>query len=394
LPSIALRELLLPLLSAGVAVVCFGASARSLRLAVLVAGAAVLPIPLNLAVLLALAAVSLLLGPPLAAACDKHGRFGIAISGVAHGWAVLTLLVAQLLVALVSLSATSSTTTTTRTNTGSGDGTGIGRLFLGTLALAHTQRALLRVLTVLAIPREPPARAAAATNAAWWGGRWCAALRAARVPPLAAVAAPARELLCKTVEMACFAADFAAAHAVVCLLLPICFIPYVDRAHTLLLLWALPKRAAHAPSNTTTDVPSDGPRPTAIATSIPVQEEQPVPSTLPSISSPSAATPTAGPAATSAVLDPPSSPATATSAATSAASASTAAPQPPVVPPSAFLRPPPSPAQQRRRRRSMCAAAALLLTAAPAFLAVLFGPLAVPGLDRAVAPVLRKVPVP
>lgn len=55
-----------------------------------------------------------------------------------------------------------------------------------------------------------------------------------------ALTQPLRELICKTVEMTMFAADFLLGHFILFLLFIICLIPYVDRIHSIMLFWLRP----------------------------------------------------------------------------------------------------------------------------------------------------------
>jgi 1,3-beta-glucan synthase len=55
-----------------------------------------------------------------------------------------------------------------------------------------------------------------------------------------ALTQPIRELICKTVEMTMFAADFLLGHFILFLLFLICLIPYVDRIHSIMLFWLRP----------------------------------------------------------------------------------------------------------------------------------------------------------
>jgi 1,3-beta-glucan synthase len=51
-----------------------------------------------------------------------------------------------------------------------------------------------------------------------------------------------RELLCKTIEMTMFAADFLLGHFILFLLFLFCLIPYIDRVHSLMLFWLRPSK--------------------------------------------------------------------------------------------------------------------------------------------------------
>lgn len=62
-----------------------------------------------------------------------------------------------------------------------------------------------------------------------------------------AISQPAREYLCKIVELSLFAADFILAHFLLFLLLPALLIPYVDKWHSVILFWLRPSRQIRPP---------------------------------------------------------------------------------------------------------------------------------------------------
>ncbi|KAI9366093.1 hypothetical protein DFJ73DRAFT_162096 [Zopfochytrium polystomum] len=151
---------------------------------------------------------------PIVSCCDG-GRFGSFLASLAHGWSIVTAIFGYAAIGLFSSRS-------------------LGRTMLGVFAVVQLQRAVFRILTIFFLTREMEhARA----NSAWWSGRWCASDLGWR-----AAIMPGRELLCKVIEMSAFAADFVAAHVILCMLWPICFIPFIDRVHMYMLLWTLPKR--------------------------------------------------------------------------------------------------------------------------------------------------------
>ena len=62
-----------------------------------------------------------------------------------------------------------------------------------------------------------------------------------------AISQPAREYLCKIIELSLFAADFILGHFLLFLLLPALLVPYVDRWHSVLLFWLRPSRQIRPP---------------------------------------------------------------------------------------------------------------------------------------------------
>jgi hypothetical protein len=62
-----------------------------------------------------------------------------------------------------------------------------------------------------------------------------------------AISQPAREYLCKIIELSLFAADFILAHALLFLLLPVLCVPLIDKWHSVILFWLRPSRQIRAP---------------------------------------------------------------------------------------------------------------------------------------------------
>lgn len=62
-----------------------------------------------------------------------------------------------------------------------------------------------------------------------------------------AISQPAREYLCKIIELSLFAGDFILSHFLLFLLLPALLIPYVDRWHSVILFWLRPSRQIRPP---------------------------------------------------------------------------------------------------------------------------------------------------
>jgi len=62
-----------------------------------------------------------------------------------------------------------------------------------------------------------------------------------------ALSQPAREYLCKIIELSLFAADFLLSHILLFALLPALCIPYVDKWHSVILFWLRPSRQIRPP---------------------------------------------------------------------------------------------------------------------------------------------------
>jgi len=75
------------------------------------------------------------------------------------------------------------------------------------------------------------------SNRAWWSGKWATAGLGWGI-----FTQPGREFLCKIVELSMFTLDFALGHLILFSQIPVLFIPYIDRWHSLLLFWLKPDR--------------------------------------------------------------------------------------------------------------------------------------------------------
>lgn len=58
---------------------------------------------------------------------------------------------------------------------------------------------------------------------------------------------PGRELLCKITELGFFSADFIFGHILLFIMCPVILIPYVDKAHSVMLFWLRPSRQIRPP---------------------------------------------------------------------------------------------------------------------------------------------------
>jgi len=107
----------------------------------------------------------------------------------------------------------------------------LSKLLLGVTVSIFAQRIVFRLITLVLLTREFDHNLA---NEAWWSGKW------SRLGWIGLVHWM-REYLCKIVELCMFAVDLWLGHLIHFLLFPLCLIPWIDRAHTIMLLWMTPK---------------------------------------------------------------------------------------------------------------------------------------------------------
>ncbi|KAF9319692.1 1,3-beta-D-glucan synthase [Podila horticola] len=175
------------------------------------------PILVNAAVLAVLFAMSVILGPLMNMCCVK---FGSIMAAVAHGVAVLTLLI--FFEGMWALEDWKS-----------------GNAVLGIIAAIAVQRFVFKILVIIFLTREFKHDE---TNRAWWTGKWHG-----RGLGMHAITQPLREFMCKIIEMSMFACDFMMGHVILFMLFPICLIPWIDRWHSTMLFWLRPSKQIRAP---------------------------------------------------------------------------------------------------------------------------------------------------
>ncbi|TPX39174.1 1,3-beta-glucan synthase [Synchytrium endobioticum] len=207
------QDILAPTIVAAIFIFAYGVAAKSI---IKVLAVCLLPCILNAVMLVALLPLSCIFGPLLLMCGGGRGCLPAALANIAHGWAVLTLLVAMLLLGLLS------------------NGNYFAMMMLGFLVTLVVQRALFRIMTVTMITREIHHRGA---HLAWWSGNWCF-----NNLGWAAFFLPLREFIVKVLELSSFAADFWQTHLLMFLLFPICLVPFIDQLHLLMLLWTLPRQ--------------------------------------------------------------------------------------------------------------------------------------------------------
>ncbi|TPX36628.1 1,3-beta-glucan synthase [Synchytrium microbalum] len=207
------QDIISPIVTAAIFICAYAVAGKSIMRILAVS---LLPCLLNAGLLFALFPLSCILGP-LVAMCSE-GCLPMTLANIAHGWAVVTLLLAMVIQGLLG-----------------GD---LALLLLGLVVVLLVQRALFRIVTVTLITREIHHGGA---SLAWWSGAWYSNNLGYR-----AIILPAREFIVKVLELSSFAADFWVIMLLHFLMLPICLIPYVDRLHLLMLLWTLPKQTSAA----------------------------------------------------------------------------------------------------------------------------------------------------
>lgn len=174
---------------------------------VLIIGVA--PIGINLAVAATMFGMACMMGPILGVCCKKVGA---VLAAIAHGLAVVFMLVSfEAMFVLESFN--------------------FARALAGLIAVVALQRFIIKLLISTALTREFKSDQ---SNIAFWSGKWYSM-------GWHSMSQPARELLCKVTEMSMFAADFILGHWLLFMMVPLLVIPQVDKVHSMLLFWLLPR---------------------------------------------------------------------------------------------------------------------------------------------------------
>lgn len=218
-------EILMPLLLVGVTLIPYlfinaqtgvngdirhnDPSAKKTAALVRVGIVAFAPIIVNAGALAVFFAMACFMGPLLSMCCKK---FGSVLAAIAHGIAVLMLLVVFEVMFFL-------------------EGWNFARTLLGMITVVAIQRFVLKLIIALALTREFKTDQ---SNIAFWNGKWYAM-------GWHSVSQPAREYLCKITELSMFAADFILGHFLLFLMLPIILIPQIDKLHSIMLFWLRPR---------------------------------------------------------------------------------------------------------------------------------------------------------
>ncbi|KAL2072324.1 hypothetical protein VTL71DRAFT_11667 [Oculimacula yallundae] len=157
------------------------------------------PIAINAGVLLMMFSMACCMGPVLSMCCKK---FGTVLAAIAHGTAVVMLLVFFEVMFFL-------------------EGFVFSKALLGMIASTAIQRFIYKLIISLALTREFKTDT---SNIAFWTGKWYSM-------GWHSVSQPAREFLCKITELGMFAGDFVLGHILLFIMLPVLAIPHVDKAH-------------------------------------------------------------------------------------------------------------------------------------------------------------------
>lgn len=188
------------------------ATASLIRVAIVAAA----PIGINAGLLGALFGMACCMGPLLSMCCKK---FGSVLAAIAHGAAVVILLVFFEVMFFL-------------------EGFDFTKTLLGMIATVAIQRFLLKLIISLALTREFKTDQ---SNIAFWTGKWYSM-------GWHSVSQPAREYLCKITELSMFAADFILGHFILFMMLPVIIIPQIDKLHSMMLFWLRPRYVYVLPS--------------------------------------------------------------------------------------------------------------------------------------------------
>jgi len=186
-------------------------SAALLRIAIVAFG----PIAVNAGVLAAMFGMACCMGPLLSMCCKK---FGSVLAAIAHGVAVVALLVFFEVLFFL-------------------EGLDFAKTLLGMIAVVAIQRFIFKLIVSLALTREMKTDAA---NIAFWTGKWYSM-------GWHTISQPAREFLCKITELSMFAADFILGHVILFMMLPFIIVPQIDKLHSMMLFWLRPSRQIRPP---------------------------------------------------------------------------------------------------------------------------------------------------
>ncbi|KAF1984047.1 glycosyltransferase family 48 protein [Aulographum hederae CBS 113979] len=167
------------------------------------------PIGVNAGALAVFFAMACCMGPLLGMCCKK---FGAVLAAIAHGIAVVMLLVMFEVMFFL-------------------EGWSFSKALLGMIAVIAIQRFIFKLIISLALTREFKSDTA---NIAWWTGKWY-------TMGWHTMSQPGREFLCKITELGFFSADFILGHILLFIMLPPLLIPYIDKFHSVMLFWLRPR---------------------------------------------------------------------------------------------------------------------------------------------------------
>jgi 1,3-beta-glucan synthase len=167
------------------------------------------PIAINTGTLAVMLCLSCLTGPLLGLCCKQFGK---VLASIAYSISVIGLVIS--FEAFLFL-----------------EGFNFVRALAGMIAVVSLQMLVLNITISITLTRE---FRTASSNSAFWTGQWYSLGRHS-------VTAPFRELVCKITELSMFAADFLFGHLLLFGMLPVILIPNIDKVHTTMLFWLLPR---------------------------------------------------------------------------------------------------------------------------------------------------------
>ncbi|XBW36981.1 hypothetical protein QEN19_002561 [Hanseniaspora menglaensis] len=113
------------------------------------------------------------------------------------------------------------------------EGLNFARSILLLLTIINIQQVFFRLLTIFFLSKELKS---SQPNFSWWTAIWIKQGLGWSI-----LVEPFREYICKCMENSYFAADFFLCHALMYCLAPICFVPFIDSFHSMILFWLKPK---------------------------------------------------------------------------------------------------------------------------------------------------------
>jgi 1,3-beta-glucan synthase len=167
------------------------------------------PIGINAGALAAMFGMACCMGPLLSMCCKK---FGSVLAAIAHGIAVVVMLVFFLVMFVL-------------------ESFDFPRTLLGMITVVAIQRFIFKLITSLALTREFKTDQ---SNIAFWTGKWYSM-------GWHSFSQPGREFLCKITELSMFAGDFILAHLILFMMLPVILVPQIDKLHSMMLFWLRPR---------------------------------------------------------------------------------------------------------------------------------------------------------
>lgn len=177
------------------------------------------PLVLNSLILVLILFFSLLTGPVLGICCKK---FPGVLAATAHIGAILAHVITfELILVLESFS--------------------FCRALILFISATFIQRSIMQIIKLLLLSRELKEDL---SNRAWWSGKWVHLGKYALTQLF-------REFIVKISEMSLFAADFCIGHAILIVLTPALFVPYIDHWHSCMIMWINPLYKLRQPIFTT-----------------------------------------------------------------------------------------------------------------------------------------------